>query len=153
MLPPQWPNLNNPPTPVHVLVHSRSQEDYLSSTADLSTTIKTKFSTSTYSDLDAFIATLPKERFSTLRTAYFLVLDEQSVKDRKVTIIDKDVEWVDADGEVYEGVPTGRDDNLRKRRVWRRYRVPFEETFNVWVLLDVMPGMVGEEFLEEIIRE
>jgi hypothetical protein len=68
------------------------------------------------------VETLPNP---TRKTEWFMVLDELSVKDRKVTIIYKGLEMLNEDGEVDE--EDLHMDFLTERRVWKIHRVPFEK--------------------------
>jgi hypothetical protein len=134
----------SPPFSPYTLVHSRSQENYTQRTGDISAQIQSDFVNASYADLYAFIETLPNP---TKKAEWFMVLDERSVKDRHVVVIRKGYEMLNEDGEVDEedlclGV-------LTERRVWRIYRVPFEEAQDFWRVLDVLPGNEGDEFLEE----
>ena len=80
-----------------------------------------------------------------------MVFGEREVKDHKVTFIDRALEWVDADGNMDQDLlPEG--DDLTERSVWNIHRIPYNKTVDFWTLFTVMPGMVGEEFLEDVIR-
>ena len=83
-----------------------------------------------------------------------MVLDEQSVKDRAVTLVHKTAEFVDVDGNVREDFVMGEEEAecLTERSVWRIHRIPYEEAVDFYLLLDVKPGMEGNEFLKELIR-
>lgn len=75
----------------------------------------------------AFLTGIPKEQRETLVPRIFMVLDEQSKEDRRVTIIHKGKEWLLDNGEVADDLEPNIT-SLPERAVGRRHRVPFEET-------------------------
>jgi hypothetical protein len=63
-------------------------------------------------------------------------------------------EWVDSDGNrVHVEGPVREDDGLTKKYAWRKHRVPFEKAFDVWSVIITKPGLEGDEFLEETVRD
>ena len=80
-----------------------------------------------------------------------MIHDELSVRDSKVTIIYKDIEWVDGEGNLDEDGLL-EDDEVTKRSVWKIHRVPYNKTADFCSLLSVKPGAEGEVFLEEVVR-
>ena len=138
----------SPPFSPYTLVYSRSQENYTERTGDISAQIQSDFTNASYADLYAFIETLPNPR---RKAEWFMVLDERSVTDRHVVLIRKGYEMLNEDGEVDE--EDLRPEFLTERRLWRIYRVPFEEAQDFWRVLDVLPGEEGDKFLEEERRD
>jgi len=76
-----------------------------------------------------------------------MVLDEKSVEDRMVVVIEKYHVWEDVEGQVDEMGRDERDDSLTMRSVWKRHRVPFERKIRFSLLLHVKPGVESENFL------
>jgi hypothetical protein len=112
----------SPPFAPYVLVHSRSEDNCTQRTGDVPAQVQTQFESTSYADLYAFVETLPNP---TRKAKWFMVLDELSVKDRKVTIIYKGLQMLNEDGEVDEH--DLHMDFLTERRVWKIHRVPFEK--------------------------
>lgn len=110
-----------------------------------------EFNTTTYFGMYAFITTLPEDHFNKLNKQFFMVLDEQSVKDRKCTLINRYLEWLDPEGNVDEDLDD-RDD-LKEVIAWKRHRITFEKVVDFWAILEVKPGLEGEAFLEDVTWE
>ncbi|KAF2106919.1 hypothetical protein BDV96DRAFT_558457 [Lophiotrema nucula] len=143
------------PTVPYVLLHSKSQEDYARS-EELSTTLRTEFSNADYFEMNEFIdskvVSLPYEQARTLYKDFFMVLDEQSVKDRTVIVVDRTWERLDPEGNIVEDDTLSEREDVTRGTVWRVHRVPYDKALNFYLDLSMNPGMEGEEFLEEVIR-
>ncbi|KAF2190700.1 hypothetical protein K469DRAFT_657226 [Zopfia rhizophila CBS 207.26] len=137
----------------YVLVHSRSQQDLQSETEEISTTIKTEFSSATWDGIrDTFIA-IAEPNSQTIHTQFFLIVDEQSTKDRRVIIMHRSRLRVTPKGDEWRGIFPNERDDLRKITVWKRHRVPFEKAFETTALMDVHGGLETEPYLEEVKKE
>ena len=137
----------------YVLVYSRSPED-TSETTKLGSPVKTELGSASYAELRRIFRGLvdPKDnKHMSLRL--FLILDEQSAKDRSVLIVHRESEWVKPDGTRFPCHPkeVERDDEeeFEPKTVWRRYRVPFDQAAFNWLVLDSK----GPELLEEAYEE
>lgn len=68
--------------------------------------------------------------------------------------MEKNLEWVDLDGTPIEGAPRGEEINTVTERIfWRKYRVPFERAFEFSSWLSIKPGLIDDEFLDEVLED
>lgn len=99
---------------------------------------------------------LPFEQSRCLHFDFYVVFDEQSLKDRKVIFVNKDFEWVDAEGNLLKDDILMEDPDGSERPVWRVERVPYKKAADYWTLLSVKPGLMeeayGDKYLEKLIR-
>ena len=140
----------NDPNPPYVLVHSHSQTDFSSTPAHLPSAIETNFKNASYANLYAFTTTLSEEQRRHVAWEVFMVLDEDSARDRKAVFIHKGLEYVRQNGEVVDF--SRHRDPLTKREVWKKFRVPFEEAFEFGKILEIMPGNEDQDFLQNTTR-
>lgn len=69
-----------------------------------------------------------------------------------MTIVQRDLEYVTPEGRVLPNDPVTMQD-VKKMWVWKRHRVPFEETWETCALLDVHGGLEEEKWVEEVVKE
>jgi len=132
----------------YVLVSSPTQSD-LNRTKRIDAPVSTDFHSPSWPQLkEAFIA-LSEPNDSFILTAFFLVLDEQSMRDRSVVIIEKDAEWFKSDG------TEATDTSGAKFTVWKTYRVKFEKAWEVQCGIEGFSSkeVVEPYFVEELERE
>ena len=123
--------------------------DFDTSTKELATTVETEFSNVNYYEMYDWMVALPEDIRKYLNKEMFLVLDEQSIHDRSVTVIDRRPIWVDKNGRIddYD------EDPVYESVMWKRHRVPFEKAWGFWSILYVKHGDESEEFLQNTVRE
>jgi len=85
----------------------------------------------------------------------FLILDQQSTEDRKVIVICKDKEWLTPEGEEAQ-LSSNPQDNIGviTKRVWKKYRFPFEEAWGLQCALDGFSDPYPtEQYFVEVVEE
>ncbi|KAF2281525.1 uncharacterized protein EI97DRAFT_463839 [Westerdykella ornata] len=103
------------------------EEDVTFLTPSLASPITTSFKSIPWLEIKDRFRILSDPVDDKIYTQFFLILDAQLSQDRKVTIVQRDVEYVTPEGRVcLAGLGTRQD--LKKMWVWKRHRVPFEET-------------------------
>lgn len=131
------------------MVHSRSQED-LNRTGDIDHHIRTEFESATYAEMQMFLDKIrgDKETARRIASTFFMVLDKNSEKDRKVVLICK------CSRTLYKVV---QDEDVRydgaEDRIWRKYRIPFEKVAFIYLVFMSKPGDEGDEFLQNTTQE
>ncbi|KAF2827118.1 hypothetical protein CC86DRAFT_466847 [Ophiobolus disseminans] len=136
----------------YVLVSSRSQENITTRTEHIDKVVKTHFTSSPWPDLKAAFLELYNKHPSTVSPTVFLILDQQSMEDRTVIIIEKGMDWLKDDGTLAHN--TGEPD-VATYTVWRKYRVGFEEA---WTAQCGIQGFCSKEaaepyWVEDVERE
>ncbi|KAF2746330.1 hypothetical protein M011DRAFT_527118 [Sporormia fimetaria CBS 119925] len=153
-IPPPFNQPEKPPLAPYVLVHCRDQDLQAGPMTKLSSTCETKFPNATWADIRDFMRSIPNSHFKTLHSQFFMIFDDKSATERKITIISQMPEWVDKEGNEIEGGPAGMDPaEITKLIAWRRFRVPFDKTWDFWSLLDAKPGDESDEYLEGVEKE
>jgi hypothetical protein len=118
----------------HVLVYSASQQNLHSATKTIISPAQTEFKATPQAWLDLISPfTTMSSANSYVHTEFFLILDEQSMEDRKVVMVNKNCLFYTPDG--MKWAPGNRDD-LVKVTLWKRYRVPFDKVFEFSMELD-----------------
>lgn len=124
-------------------MYSRSQKDFRR-TGEIANQVTTEFSDATYSEMYAFIEKVRKATGSrAIIPEPFLVLDNNSVNDRKVVLVDESWRTLHAEDENEEIGFKGPDE-----KIWRRHRVPFENVAFFTGVIISQPGDEGDEFLQ-----
>jgi hypothetical protein len=154
---------NREPINPYVLAQSAAQQDFHSVTEEIYATVKSEFTTATWVEVKDFFLTLVKSA-NTAATEiipqYFLILDEQSLKDHKVLFVEHDYECVDAEGYVRDepaDPATLKANALTKIDIWRKHRVPYDQIAEILCVFEAKGGWTSEkyenEFLEEVVRD
>jgi hypothetical protein len=129
---------------LYVLVHSPSQQDSKAE-EPINTTVKSQFSPTNWQQIRASYKAFRTRNPQGVNPGILFILDQQSTDDRKVIILQEDVaEWFTPEGEYADDTMQGRED-LEKRTVWHKYRVPFEEAWIVQVALEGYCGLEPAE--------
>jgi hypothetical protein len=134
-----------------ILVNSLTQEN-LDQTHHIEDTLPTHLASASWSQLKHAFITLSGIDDRRTFTVLFQLLDPQSVTDRKVVIIEKGTEWIKTDGKKAE---SSNDPDATKYTVWRKYRVPFEQAWDVQCAIVgfIAKEIVEEWFVEDVERE
>jgi hypothetical protein len=104
--------------------------------------MKTQFSSANWEQIRTSYRTIRACDPEGIHPGIFLILDQQSTQDRKVIILQEGVaEWFTPEGEYADDTMQGKED-LEKRTVWHKYRVPFEEA---WIVQCALEGFCGLE--------
>ncbi|KAF2827415.1 hypothetical protein CC86DRAFT_405543 [Ophiobolus disseminans] len=145
-----WLDPATDPTPPYVLIYSRSQEN-LHRTGALAAKVTTDFKGASYADMYTFpeLTCKDEEISNRLISAYFLVLDAQSSKDRQVVLINKTLGslYIDEADDV-QITNDGKDDT-----VWMKHRIPYEKVAFFCLVRESHPGDEGDEFLQNMTKE
>ena len=145
-MPPDVRGPEGGPLNLYTLVHSPSQPD-LKHQEQIDTTIKTQFDSASWEQIRSSYKKLSERDPKRIHPIGFLILDQQSVEDRKVIIL-QEVElkgqWFTPEGDYADITMESRDD-LVKRTVWHKYRVPFDKAFDVQSAIE---GYGAVEFSE-----
>ncbi|KAI9653243.1 MAG: hypothetical protein M1821_007674 [Bathelium mastoideum] len=126
----------------YVLISSHSPSS-TSCTIALSSPVHSELSTSSSFGLRSLFRSLvDPESNQHMSIVLFLVLDSQSADDRKVLIVHREPEWVKLDGTrlpcepKQAGVSEEEQAEYEEKVVWTRFRVPFEEAAELWMVLE-----------------
>ncbi|KAF2492100.1 hypothetical protein BU16DRAFT_542023 [Lophium mytilinum] len=140
----------------YILVYSHSQKHHTHETERISATITTEFSpgkdfsAAAWEEIKHAHYSLYKQEPITTHPDFFCILDKQAADDRRVIIMEKGCEWVNAEGKKYQPLP---GDGEPTTTIWKRHRVPFEEADETCCLL-AWQGLGGyEPYLEEVTKE
>jgi hypothetical protein len=135
-------------------VHSSTQQNLeKGETECITTSLQSEFRSMSWPDLRNSFLALSKPVAWTIHTWLFLVLDEQSIHDRKVVLTIRGREWYTEEGGLWESYPVMRK-GLTEYTTWKKYRVPFEEVCDCISLLNAKGGLKGAEpELQEVVRE
>jgi hypothetical protein len=129
---------------LYVLVHSPSQQD-LKAEEPINTTVKSQFTSATWAQIRTSYKSFRARDPPGIHPAILLILDQQSTSDRKVIILQEGVaEWFTPDGNYADDTMQDRED-LERKTVWHKYRVPFEEA---WIVQCALEGFCGLESAE-----
>ncbi|KAF2489742.1 hypothetical protein BU16DRAFT_163731 [Lophium mytilinum] len=134
----------------YVLLHSPTQQHVHQQTDRISTTVKTKFSSATWQEMRDTVLELGEQEPPNIHTLYFLILDKQSIEDRRVIVMQRDGKYVNAEGQECWPVP---GDYATWINVWKRHRVPFEKAWVTVAMIDTHGGLDEEPYLEEVMEE
>jgi hypothetical protein len=140
-IPPEARGQDQEHVKLYVLIHSPSQQD-LKVEAPIDTTIKTQFDSANWEQLRTCYETFRARDPPGVHPCVLLILDQQSTEDRKVIILHEGTaEWLTPEGEYADDTMQDRED-LEKRTVWHKYRVPFEDA---WAVQCAVEGFCGLE--------
>jgi hypothetical protein len=121
----------------------------------LPTTVHTKLALASFEEFKALHTSIRATAPRNIQPELFLLLDAQCFQDRSVIIIMKDLEF----DEKLPGAKGLASDPKENTTVWKKYRCPWEETFNVQMALEAFgppepaePFYVGELGSEEYVR-
>ncbi|KAF2235877.1 hypothetical protein EV356DRAFT_513457 [Viridothelium virens] len=123
----------------YILVYSCFPQDTTSRTNDIAAVVKSELKSATYQELRTLFRKIVGSEES-LTPALFLILDEESARDREVLIVDREAVWVnEADGTRMECDPESigeeNADQYKQKVIWRRWRVSFEKAEFYWIVL------------------
>jgi hypothetical protein len=138
----------------YVLVHSRTQDELdKSETESIPTILQSDFKGASWPEIRDTFHELSKPVAWTIYIWFFLILDEQSTRDRKVVLMIRGREWRTKEDTVWRGCPVMRE-GLTEFTTWKKHRVPFEEIWDHIALLTAKGGLEeAEPHLQEVIRE
>ncbi|KAL9082346.1 MAG: hypothetical protein Q9165_008913, partial [Trypethelium subeluteriae] len=147
----------------YVLVYSFSPQDTGSRTNDIATAVRSELKSATYQELRILFRNIVDLSDQNLSPALFLILDEQSVRERQVLIVEWETEWVnEVDGTRIECDPRSigeeNADQYTQKVIWRRWRVPFEKAEPYWLPLSRqgpynLEGEGGDEYFQEYLQD
>ncbi|KAF2271260.1 uncharacterized protein EI97DRAFT_462995 [Westerdykella ornata] len=144
--PPEARRPDGEPDRPYVLVHSPSQQA-LEPQEQIGETVKTRFNPANWDLIRRTFKNLFDRDPRGIHPVIFLILDQQSTEDCKVIVMHEDVchwQWLTPEGDFIDNATEGRED-LVKRTVWYKYRVPFEEA---WTAQCAIEGLCSLEFAE-----
>ncbi|KAF2659664.1 hypothetical protein K491DRAFT_775375 [Lophiostoma macrostomum CBS 122681] len=130
---------------VYILVHCSSHKNFDTATEQVEATVKTEFSSSVWTDIkNTFLTLATPDR--NVNEFYFLAVDEQALKEKKVLFIEFEEDDVGNEGDAVTKVTT-----------WRRHRIPYGEIGNILAYFTVKGGWLSKEteteYLEEEVKE
>lgn len=129
---------------------SRTHKDFQEETKDIEAPVKSEFKSTTYAEIKHLFGTMAEPNSFDVHTQFFLLLDDQSPKDRKIVITQKIVLPLNSDGTFLSRQAEADGEKPVKIKVkWKRHRVPYEETGTTVALLDAQGGLEFEPYLEE----
>src|SRR5262245_3365928 len=110
----------------YILVSSHAHKDFEEETKKIEAPIESEFKSTTYREIKHLFDTMA-EANSDVDPSFFLLLDEQSPKDRTVVIMQKCALPLNSEGAYISG-RRNREKPTKIRVEWSRHRVPYDET-------------------------
>ncbi|RAR14548.1 hypothetical protein DDE83_002122 [Stemphylium lycopersici] len=129
--------------PPYILVHSLTQDD-LSCTPKIDSVVPTQLGSATWEQLKSAYISFCDSGAASLDGNTFLILDQQSIQDRSVIIMNKGPleETPEGDKDPFTTLDIDYE-VLAKMNAWWKYRVPFEDA---WAILCGFMGFCTPEF-------
>ncbi|KAH7074725.1 hypothetical protein BKA63DRAFT_320098 [Paraphoma chrysanthemicola] len=129
----------------YALVHSTSQRD-LSARKHIDGTVKNEFRSANWEHIRTAFKELYDQKPKEIDPVIFFILDQQSIEDHKVIIMNKITPaWFTQEGEYAWPETMEETEGLVRRFVWNKYRVPFEKA---WTVHSAVGGFCGLEHAE-----
>jgi hypothetical protein len=132
------------PARLYIPVHSPSQQD-LTPQDQISATLKTEFQSASWEQIRRSFKNFVERDSISIHPVVFLILDKQSIEDRKVIVVHEGAgQWFTPEGDYADNTMQDRND-LIKKNVWKKYRVPFEKA---WTAQCAIEGFCSLEHAE-----